>query len=347
MVAIPDKIMTILSRIIVILNKIIAILSKIKAISYQITAILSKIVTIPHAMTKYQDSILRMTKAIRLVLDKYQSIWSTHAEFSAAANALINATMEQVYPLVGQQGTKTTALTESKKQDRAAIVVDLAHMASCIALYAKTAGNAQLKAEAHLMPSRIKAATDDALVGMVLRITRLATQHLPALTPFGITAADVSALSAKGDAYEPLIGAPARLRQTVTEATANLAALISGMRANLATMDDYMIMWSRTEPEFYAAYFEARRIVKPGFRARALEIAVQNAEGAPVAGAVFTMPHERIKKKTSARGVCRISHLPEGTHKAQVSAEGFAPKEIAVQVVGNEGQKLKVVMEKG
>lgn len=340
------KIITILSKITVILNKTIVVLNKIATILYQIITILSKIATILPAMTKYQESFLAMTKATRRVLEQYQGVWSTNADFSAAAAALINATMVQVYPLLEKQSAKTIGLTESKKQSRAAIVADLAHMASCIALYAKTAGNAQLRAEAHLTPSRIKAATDDALVGMVLRITRLATQHLAGLAAFGITAADVTALSAKGDAYEPLIGAPARLRQTVTEATADIAALIDGMRANLDTMDDYVNLWRTTAPEFYTEYFIVRRIEKPGFRARALEVAVQDAEGAPVAGATFVLPGERIRKKASARGVCRIAHLKEGTHKAQVSAEGFATQDVTLHIMANQSTKLKVVLEK-
>jgi hypothetical protein len=297
-------------------------------------------------MTKYQNSFLAMAHTTCAVLNSHQSVWSANAGFSAAANALINATKTDAIALIGQQGTKSIGTTAAKQEARAAMGAELAQMASGIALYARTAGNAQLRTEASLTPSRIKAATDDALIGMVTRITRLATEHLPVLAPFGITAADVSALSAKGDAYAPLIGAPARVRQTAAEATAALTALIGDMRANLDTMDDYMILWSKTAPEFHTEYFFARRIVKPGFRTRALEVAVQDAEGAPVAGATFTIPSERIKRKTSERGVCRVSHLPDGTHRAQVSAKGFAPQEVTLQIGGNEGTKLKVVLEK-
>lgn len=297
-------------------------------------------------MTKYQDSFLSMTSSVCAVLSAYQSTWSTNAGFSAAANAFMDASKQQANELIGKQTTKSAGLTAGKQQERAALSADLAQMASAITLYALTTGNSQLRAGANLTPTRIKAASDDALVGIVTRITQLATEHLPALAAFGITAADVSALSAKSAAYAPMVGAPRRLRQTVAAATADLAALIKEMRTHLELMDAYVVVWRTSAPEFHSEYFTCRRVVRPGFRTRALELRVQDAEGAPVAGAMFKIPGERITKKTSERGVCRISHLPDGSHRAQVMAKGFAEKEITVQVLGKEGTKMNVVLER-
>jgi hypothetical protein len=296
-------------------------------------------------MTKYQNSFFGMVNTLSGVCEEFQSVWSGNATFSAAMAALDDIAFTQLPALLAQQQSGTRGITATKQTERTTMATALGHMASRIALYALSVENTVLKEEAHLPQSRIRLATDDALVGMVTRITRLATEHLPALAPFGITAADVSALSAKGNAYAALIGAPARQRSSVAEATAALAALANAARTQLRLMDAHMVLWQGSAPAFYETYFIARRITQPGFRTRALEAEVKDKEGAPVQGATLTLPDKRLMRRTSAQGICRIAHLPEGTYQAQLAAPGFAPQELTLRIPGNEGLKLKLVLE--
>lgn len=297
-------------------------------------------------MTKYQNAFSQMLAAVRIICNEYQPIWNTNATFSAAFNDGIIAIDAPLVTATGQQSTVTKGVTSIKQEARTALAEQLRFIASRIVLYALNAGDATLQKDAHLPASTIKLAKDDAVVGMVTRITGLATTHLADLASFGVTAAQVSALSAAGIAYAAQIGAPARKRSTSKEATKTIAALIKTARTQLRTMDVHMILWRESNPDFYAQYQMARRIIKPGFRTRALEVSVQDAKGAPVAGAEFHLPSERLMRRTSEKGLCRVAHLPAGEHRAKVRADGYAMQEVVFIIANGQKTRLTLVLQK-
>lgn len=297
-------------------------------------------------MIRKQNSFLQMLAVVRQCCNAHQDVWSGNATFSDAFNNGIVVT-ETVYPsILAQQQQKSTGLTQDKQSKRDTLAGQLRFIAARIELYALNIADETLQRDAHLPPNKIKQAKDDALVGMVTRICGLATTNISGLGPLGLTAADVSALSAMGAEYAALIGTPARVRSSVREATLALKALLSQARAQLKIMDAHMVLWRDSHPDFYAEYFNARKIVDAAFRTRALELAVQDAAGHPLPGVHIAVMNTKLARRTSAKGVCRINHFPEGLHKAQLKAAGFALQELTFSINKGETTKLQAVMVK-
>jgi hypothetical protein len=295
-------------------------------------------------MTKHQNAFMQMLAATDVVCQTYASVWSTNVAFSAAFAAGVQDVRTAVAAALAQQGSGTKGITATKRTARKSLEADLFFIASRLEVYAQVAGDATLATEAHLTANGLSRAKDDTLVGIVTRIAALASAHVAALAPYGLTPATVAALSASGTAYTALIGAPARQRGRAKEGTQSIAALLQTARRQLGIMDGLMVLWRDTQADFCEEYFTVRRLKGPGFRRRALELQVQNAEGAAVAGAVLSLPADKLMRRTSARGVCRISHLPEGLHRAELRAKGYTPQEAQISISAGETTRLTFVL---
>jgi hypothetical protein len=84
----------------------------------------------------------------------------------------------------------------------------------------------------------------------------------PPGTPYGITAAKVTALTGLIDAYEAVIGAPTAARSARKAKTADLRPRFAEVDVVLAGMDDLVLQFGGTDDGdlFVDGYFNARRI---------------------------------------------------------------------------------------
>lgn len=296
-------------------------------------------------MNKRLRSFFNMLAAVKAVCIAHQSVWTGNVLFEDAYNKTIIDTETALRPMQSIKASSTQGITGKKQRYRAALNDATVYMASRIALYAATYAKETLEREAHLPPSAAKSATADAIAGIATRIANLAAANLPDLAPFGITGAEVDALRGQVAEFAAMKNAPAEARKNIKDAGLSLEALHKQATARLRILDGHMLLWRDTNAGFYTEYFIARRRIKPGYRTRSLELRVEDAAGAPVPGAAFSMLSQKLMRRTSARGICRIGHLPEGTHRAQVLAEGYVPQEVSWISMSGEGVKLKVVME--
>jgi hypothetical protein len=168
------------------------------------------------------------------------------------------------------------------------------------------------------------------LLGISKHITDLATAHLAALAPYGVTTTLIDDCVAKSTAFSVQIGAPAAQKR---RRGLHTSALENHRKAGLAAcidLDPQIRVIGYSAPEFAYSYFEARKLRKVGYRKRALQVRVISADGKPVANAMITLPGLKTTRKSTEKGQAYFQHLPEGEHVLRVEAEGFLMKEVPV-----------------
>jgi hypothetical protein len=292
-------------------------------------------------MTDVQDMYLRMFVSVIRTMDDHSAAWSGNANCTALKGEIEAAVAGMRQSLQGQD-RKPSAI--NKQQARAALEAATLQIAEALTAMATIAADTDLLRASKLTARIINRAAEDALLGIVKRITDLATTHAAALTPYGISPALVSDCVAKSTAFSALTGDPAAQVQERRLQTIALENYRKGGVEACRNLDPQVRVIGHTAAQFAYSYFEARKLRKVGHRKRALQVRVTSADGKPVVNAMITIPGVKVKRKTTEKGQAYIQHLPEGEHKLRVEAEGFLMKEVPVFISKQERELKEIVL---
>jgi len=215
-------------------------------------------------MTDPQENKLSMYRAVITVLD------NNAAEY-AGVTALVTqvGNLHSSVDLIGQLAQTQTANITGVTLDKAMLqgqMVDMAlRVAGALKAFASTGNNATLLQQADINKSTFTRARDDLRDDIAQQIHALANTNIAALAPFGITAATLSALQTRIDAYIAAIGSPRVARVKIKTATELLETEFARTDMILNDRIDGLIeQFKDSGTNFYADYKNARRIVNTG-----------------------------------------------------------------------------------
>ena len=150
----------------------------------------------------------------------------------------------------------------SKKGALSALVGSAHEVAAAVHAWATAEEDENLAAEVDFSPTDLAKGRDAKIVARCKNIAAHASDNLDALADYNLTQAKVTALSKKIEAFDTLSTQP---RQRVAKKAAANQALprLLNQGRNLLTrrMDRLMVPFRTTEPELYAEYQTARKIV--------------------------------------------------------------------------------------
>ncbi len=198
-----------------------------------------------------------MHAAVLDLLDRHGATWAARPPVVAAVEAL-RAAHERVATLERERGAlATTGLTADKATQRDAVEAAAMRLVRAVRPYARATGNRALEAEVDVSPSDLERGSDAALVGRAERVRAAAAAHLDALEAYGVTRADVAALLAAMEAFDPL-GAARDATGAQREArTGALPGVLGEARAAVALLDD--LVPGLGDDALTAEYGRARR----------------------------------------------------------------------------------------
>ena len=199
-------------------------------------------------------------------MNKNLTIWTgnkavtdTVAGLNAALGKVGDKAQQQEAPIVGEEEKKV--LVRHDYED------EIMRIAGQLCSLADKIGDTNLGAQTELTLAQLDKLSVDILEATGKRISGLATANLAALVDYNITQADITALDGLTDQFHGVKTAPRKAIATRAGQTKTLPPAVKSVTSLLRNhLDKQMLMFKKSNPEFYAGYASARVIMDRGSR---------------------------------------------------------------------------------
>jgi hypothetical protein len=212
-------------------------------------------------MNTKQENKLSMYLTVRTVCDRNITTIATLQAFGDAYTEF-GTRVTNIQTLAQTQSVDSTGLAADKDTQRRGMAVAATEVANAVYAWARKAGNNDLATQADVSVSTFMDGRDTLAATNALNIHALATASLANLGPYGVTAAKLTDLKARIDAYSASLSKPRDAVTSGRTATKQLAAEFDAADAVLGDQMDTLIGQFRTaNAKFVEDYTNARVIV--------------------------------------------------------------------------------------
>ena len=215
-------------------------------------------------MTSKQENKLSMYLAVKAVCDRNNTTWQTLQAF-VDGYADFGGRVTNIQNLAQSQAVDSTGLSADKEALRKTMATETATIAKAVNAYAKKVKNNDLAAKTNVSVSTFMEGRDTIAATNALNIHAAATANLANLAPYGVTAAKLTALKAKIDAYSASISKPRDAVGSGSTATKQMGDEFDAADAALNDqMDALAPQFASANAKFVEDYNNARIIVDSG-----------------------------------------------------------------------------------
>ncbi len=205
-----------------------------------------------------------MFYAVNTCVDTHVAVWTPLVPYGTAV-AAFKLKITELEAEIETQGTELDGYAMDKGARKEKMVRATLTVANKVFAFAEDTSAAVLREKMDLSYSDLIAPRDAVVAQKCQGVYDEATTVLASLAPYGVVAADLTALQSLIDAYEAVISAP-RVAITVRKgATEQIEQLVrEGTTILTNRMDKLMADFKGTNPDFYQEYFDARVVVNTG-----------------------------------------------------------------------------------
>ena len=217
-------------------------------------------------MQKKTENKIRMFKAVRQVLLNFVDVWKANLGFKETADDFEKG-VKAVDDIRTQSDTPTNGITDDKEVMYEDLVDSIMELSGPFASLAKRASNKELVGKVSFTDSYLKSLTENELAQKGKDLAQLALQYKEGLTRYNVAEVSIKALNDQATAFGAKIPEP---RETVSVRVSAKISLNQLIRTNSLLLkeelDGLVDQYRRSNPDFWNAYFTARKIVDYGIR---------------------------------------------------------------------------------
>jgi hypothetical protein len=202
-----------------------------------------------------------MYLAVKTVCDRNNSTWQTLQAF-VDGYADFGTRVTNIQNLAQSQAVDATGLSADKEALRKTMAAATVEIALATNAYAKKVKNNDLAAKTNVSVSTFMEGRDTIAATNALNVHTAVTANLASLATYGVTAAKLTALQAKIDAYSASISKPRDAVGSGSSATKQMAGEFTAADAALNDELDALVpQFAAANPKFVEDYHNARIIV--------------------------------------------------------------------------------------
>jgi hypothetical protein len=310
-------------------------------------------------MTNKQESKYSMELAVRDFFIKNATITSTLPDFSTLF-PLFTANISQIQIIREQQEANKTGISDNKDMLRSDLIAKAYDVSKKTEVYARLNNNAILAKEVHYSESDLFRAPDAKLKDKAMLIYDRANSNINALDSYGISSATLTALKVAIDAFNTAIPSTRIGKTESKSATTQLAKIFAANDELLKKFDLLVEIVRLTQPVFYNAYKDNRKVIDTGAGMLALIAHIYDvATGLTIKGAKATFiplnetanasmfkTTKQLVKVSGDKGIFKIKNLPDGTYEVHIVKTGYKPLTIITSVASGDRTMLEIKLEK-
>lgn len=201
-----------------------------------------------------------MLTSVSGVIAKHNGTWKDHGAFAEGVTEFTDTfpdIEEQTQTILGSTGAG-----EAKKMAVEVLNIAVCEIMGAVVSYAGDITDAELAAKASFSETEVTKGKTSDVVARCRNIHAAATENLTALAKYGVTAAKLTALKKKIDAFDKLKVAPRDGVITRRAAGDLQEQLVRSAVAILRNkLDRLVVQFKEANPTFYEEYYAARVIV--------------------------------------------------------------------------------------
>lgn len=291
-------------------------------------------------MTIEQQSFLNMSAVLRAAIVGIDPVVLSSIPNFAAANSSFNSRTSTIAALYKKQSLDSSGNELTKKEIRTKLIVFSLDLCAKMISYAGSIRDYVLLNEVSFNKTKLTKQTEFSFTCSCAIIARRAAANLPALIPYGLTAAvlaDYDALRERFRVVQPL---PISGRTTKKEATSGIEREIENVKNDLLVMDRAIETVKSSDSVLYKKYFNARKINKPPRRMLAARGIITDPEGNPLPSVRMTCVDLNIKRRVSKKGTFFIKTGSNG--KFQVIYERAGYETVVKEVAFFRGTRVEL-----
>lgn len=202
-----------------------------------------------------------MAATVVAYMNKNQTIWTsnkavtqTMTGVNAALGTVDSKAQQQEAPIIGEEEKKVLVRHDYEEE--------IMRLAGQLCSLAAKNNDTNLAAQTELTLAQLDKMSVDVLEATGKRVSSLATANLAALADYGITQADVTALDALTAQFHDAKTAPRKAIATRAGQTKTMPPAVKTVTSLLRNhLDKQMLMFKKSNPEFYAGYVSARVVI--------------------------------------------------------------------------------------
>jgi len=215
-------------------------------------------------MTGKQKNKLRMFKATEKICVNHTVTWTPITAFGAAFVLFQNGIVE-IDHLQVKQEADLKGITENKNNKESVLINSSLTISKPMAAFANVTNDPQLRQEVDYSLGDLQKSSDSDLEARCTLIKERAAAHAAALVPYGVTAGMLTALDTALTDYHAVISGPRSAEAVKKQQTAEIELLIKETDHILkGQLDQLIVLFESSAPEFYGEYKNARIIVDLG-----------------------------------------------------------------------------------
>jgi hypothetical protein len=207
-----------------------------------------------------------MAATVADYMNKNNTVWTgnkavsdTMTQLNTALTGVNQKAQDQETPIAGEEVLKISVRHDYEEE--------IMRIAGQICSLAAKSNDPNLAAESELTLSQLDKMDVDTLEETGTRISGLATANLTGLADYNITQTDVTGLNTMTTQFHGVKTAPRTAIAKRAGKTANLQPAVKTVTSLLRNnLDKEMLMFKKSNPDFYAGYVAARVIVDRGGR---------------------------------------------------------------------------------
>lgn len=299
-------------------------------------------------MNSKQNSIYAMLRRIYDFLTKNLSLLSGLPLFTNLFGTY-QTKLTQIGVLSEQQEKDISGLRKQKDALRADLIIKVLDVSRRVVAYAKLTGNEVLAKEAYYTETDLQHYPDETLATSCSVIYSAADTNAAALVEYKVTAETLTALKKAIDDFRTAMDSPKKGYIEKKQTTDQLAQLFDEEAALLGKLDLLVDMLKNTNPEFYAEYYDTRKVV---YHSGSLSVKGQvtdAATGAALSGVTVSFAVDgvlKLEKPTAEGGGFTDKTLAEGIYAVTASRIDYISQTVTVNVLANEMCIINIALGK-
>ncbi len=289
-------------------------------------------------MNSKQGSIYAMLRRVYDFLKKKLTLLSKLPVFTDLFSSF-ESKLTQIGVLSEQQEKDISGLKKQKEALKADLITKALDVSRRVVAYAKLTGNDVLAKEAYYTETNLQHYPDETFVTSCSVIYTAAETHAASLIEYDVTAEMLAALKKAIDDFKAVMDSPKIGHTEKKQITDQLAQLFEEEITLLDKIDLLVDMMKNTQPEFYAEYFDTRKVV---YHSGSLSIKGQITDavtGAPLSGVNVSFALDgviKLEKTTAEGGGFTVKTLSEDTYLVTASRIDYTSQTLPVTVLANE-----------
>ncbi|MFI5219001.1 MAG: carboxypeptidase-like regulatory domain-containing protein [Bacteroidia bacterium] len=299
-------------------------------------------------MNKYQNSRQNSNRSVILVCDDAINVWQNQPGFVAAYDAY-KVIFGNINTQAQKQETGPQGATASKEAAWNVMANTGNVIRSKVQNYASVAGKEDLFVNVNFSFSKLRKTRTNKAIDRANIIHAQATAELANLANYGVTQQSLDDYQDIIDIFEGLAGAPKRVISERKSATDILKRTLFKRCEKVLNdqLDKAMENFKESAPQFYADYFNARRLDDPGYFKTEIDFTVVEAGNqSPLNNALITAksPERTYTTSTNGLGIGEISEMEPELYDITVEVAGYE-KVIIKNIDMDPGEKERLTVE--